>query len=320
MSPDAGLRYSRAMESCLVLGGAGFFGSHLTEALVQSGQRVKVFDRPHVDRLALLPRKGVETFTGDFLNPEALAPALRGTDVVFHLVSTTLPKTSNDNPVYDVESNVLGSLRLFALCREHAVRKVVFVSSGGTVYGMPKSLPVSEDHPTDPLCSYGIHKLALEKYLQLAHRLHGLEYCIVRPANLYGPGQRLDISQGAVAVFLDRALQGLPIEIWGDGSVVRDYAYVGDAVDALLKAARFAGAPRIFNLGSGKGTSLNQLVAEIEKLVGRPLKVNYAATRSLDVPANVLDATLAARHLGWSATTPLGEGLRRTYEWLRAAR
>ena len=308
------------MTSCLVLGGAGFVGSHLTEALARSGQHVKVFERPHIDRLAQLPRKDVELFTGDLLNPQALVPALRGTEIVFHLVSTTLPKTSNDNPVYDVESNVVGGLRLLALCREHGVRKVVFVSSGGTVYGIPQAVPIAEDHPTDPICSYGIHKLALEKYLQLAHRLHGLEYCILRPANLYGPGQRLDTAQGAVAVFLDRALRGLPIEIWGDGSVVRDYVFIDDAVDAILKAARFAGAPRIFNLGSGSGTTLNQLVAEIQKLLGRPLKVNYAATRSLDVPANVLDATLARRHLDWSATTPLGEGLRRTYEWLRSAR
>ena len=190
-----------SMASCLVLGGAGFVGSHLTAALAQSGQQVKVFERPHVDRLAQLPRKGVEVFTGDLLNPQALIPALRGTETVFHLVSTTLPKSSNDNPAYDVESNVVGGLRLLALCREHGVRKVVFVSSGGTVYGIPKSVPVAEDHPTDPICSYGIHKLALEKYLQLAHRLHGLEYCILRPANLYGPGQRLDTAQGAVAVF-----------------------------------------------------------------------------------------------------------------------
>ena len=308
------------MASCLVLGGAGFVGSHLTAALAQSGRQVKVFERPHVDRLAQLARKSVEVFTGDLLNPQALVPALRGTDTVFHLVSTTLPKTSNDNPAYDVESNVVGGLRLLALCREHGVRKVVFVSSGGTVYGIPKSVPIAEDHPTDPICSYGIHKLALEKYLQLAHRLHGLEYCILRPANLYGPGQRLDTAQGAVAVFLDRALRGQPIEIWGDGSVVRDYVYIDDAVDAILKAARFAGAPRIFNIGSGSGTSLNQLLAEIQKLLGRPLEVSYAPTRSLDVPANVLDPAAARRHLQWSASTPLGEGLRRTCEWLRAAR
>jgi UDP-glucose 4-epimerase len=187
------------------------------------------------------------------------------------------------------------------------------------VYGLPKSLPVSEDHPTDPICSYGIHKLTIEKYLALGERLYGLQYCIVRPANLYGPRQRLDIAQGAVAVFLDRALRGEPIEIWGDGSVVRDYLYIDDAVEAILSAARFDGEPRIFNIGSGKGASLNELVAEIEKLLGRPVKVERRAARLVDVPVNVLECSAAAHHLGWRARTPLAEGLRRTCDWMRSA-
>ena len=305
------------MTSSLVLGGAGFIGSHLAEALARDGHRVRIFDRPHVDRLPQLQR--FELFTGDFLNPQALAPAIAGAEVVFHLISTTLPKNSNDNPAYDVESNVLGTLRLLELCRSHKVRKLVFVSSGGTVYGPPRLTPVREDHPTDPICSYGVHKLMVEKYLQLEHHLHGLDYSVVRPPNLYGPRQRLDTAQGAVAVFLDRALRGEPIEIWGDGSVVRDYIYVADAVEALVKASRFKGEPRVFNLGSGRGTSLKELVAEIEKLVGKPVKVNYSAARALDVPVNVLDASAAAQHLGWRASTPLAEGLRRTYDWLRAS-
>jgi UDP-glucose 4-epimerase len=305
------------MTSSLVLGGAGFIGSHLAEALARDGHRVRIFDRPHVDRLPQLQR--FELFTGDFLNPQALAPAIAGAEVVFHLISTTLPKNSNDNPAYDVESNVLGTLRLLELCRSHKVRKLVFVSSGGTVYGPPRSTPVREDHPTDPICSYGVHKLMVEKYLQLEHHLHGLDYSVVRPPNLYGPRQRLDTAQGAVAVFLDRVLRGEPIEIWGDGSVVRDYIYIADAVEALVKASRFKGEPRVFNLGSGRGTSLKELVAEIEKLVGKPVMVNYSAARALDVPVNVLDASAAARHLGWRASTPLAEGLRRTYDWLRAS-
>jgi len=309
------------MGPCLVLGGAGFIGSHLAEALAQEGRRVRIFDRPHVDRLPLFPRaRGFDIFTGDFLNPRALAPALEGAELVFHLVSTTLPKSSNDHPAYDVESNVLGTLRLIELCREQGVKKLLFVSSGGTVYGVPRTTPVAEDHPTEPTSSYGIHKLMVEKYLALAHHLHGLDYRIVRPANLYGPRQRLDIAQGAVAVFLDRALRDQAIQIWGDGSVVRDYVYVADAVDAILKAARFEGAQRIFNIGTGKGTTLNELIAEITKLLGRPVKVERGAARALDVPVNVLDASLAARHLGWRASTSLGDGLRRTCEWLRAAR
>ncbi|MGH8741534.1 MAG: NAD-dependent epimerase/dehydratase family protein [Burkholderiales bacterium] len=309
------------MATCLVLGGAGFIGSHLAEALLQQGHRVRVFDRPHVDRLSwFLPQSGFETFSGDFLNPQTLLPALRGVEVVFHLISTTLPKSSNDNPMYDVETNVLGTLRLLELCRSHQVRKVVFVSSGGTVYGIPGQLPVAETHPTFPISSYGIHKLVIEKYLHLAGRLHGLQYCILRPANLYGPRQRLDIAQGAVGVFLDRAMRGEPIEIWGDGSVVRDYVYVADAVGALLKAIGPTGQSTIFNIGSGSGVSLKELVGHIEALLGQPVKVQYKPARSLDVPASVLDATLARRELGWSASTPLAEGLRRTYEWMRSAR
>jgi UDP-glucose 4-epimerase len=307
------------MATSLVLGGAGFIGSHLAQALAREGERVRIFDRPHVDRLPLFPsQRGYEVHTGDFLNPQSLAPALRGAETVFHLISTTLPKTSNDNPFYDVETNVLGSLRLLNMCRECGVRKVIFVSSGGTVYGPPRSLPVAETHPTDPISSYGIQKLMIEKYMQLAHRLHGLEYCILRPANLYGPRQRLDTAQGAVAVFLDRALRGEPIQIWGDGAVVRDYVYIDDAVDAILRAARHQGEPRIFNVGSGSGVSLNQLVGAIGRMLGKPPKVEFGAPRALDVPANVLDAALARQHLGWSAATPLEVGLRRTCDWLRS--
>jgi UDP-glucose 4-epimerase len=309
------------MATCVVLGGAGFIGSHLVEALLSAGHRVRIFDRPHVDRLAELgSRPGIETYTGDFVNAQALRPALAGADVVYHLVPTTLPKTSNDNPAYDVESNVIGTLRVLELCRAQGVRRMVFVSSGGTVYGVPQSTAIDERHPTDPICSYGVHKLAIEKYLQLARTLYGVDHCILRPANLYGPRQRLDIAQGAVAVFLDRALRREPIEIWGDGSVVRDYVYVADAVGALVKALDYGGSQRIFNIGSGQGVSLNELVAHIGRLLGRAPEVRYASARTLDVPANVLDCSAAGRHLGWRASTRLEEGLRRTYEWMRSSR
>jgi UDP-glucose 4-epimerase len=308
------------MATCLVLGGAGFIGSHLAEALRHAGHRVRVFDRPHGDRLSwLYGEGGFEIFTGDFLNPQALAPALRGAEVVFHLIATTLPKNSNDNPMYDVETNVLGSLRLLELCRAHKVRKVIFASSGGTVYGIPTRVPLDEAHPTDPTCAYGIHKLAVEKYLHLARVLHGLDYCVLRPANLYGPRQRLDIGQGAVSVFLDRALRDAAIEIWGDGSVVRDYVYVDDAVQSFLAAMSFEGEPRVFNVGSGTGVSLNELLQHVRAVVGRSARVEYKAARSLDVPVNILDCSLARQHLGWRASTPLADGLRRTCEWMRSS-
>ena len=307
------------MPTCLVLGGAGFIGSHLTDALARAGHRVRAFDRPHVDSLAPLASRGdFEIVTGDFLNGEDLAKALRGCEVVFHLISTSLPQSSNDNPVYDAETNILGTLRMLESCRQHSVRKVIFVSSGGTVYGIPRAVPIAESHPTQPTCAYGIHKLAIEKYLHLEQHLHGLDYCVLRPANLYGERQRPDVAFGAVTVFLDRALRGEPIRIWGDGSIVRDYLYVGDAVGAMLKAMEYSGEERVFNLGSGAGTSLNDLVKAIEGVIGRRACVEHEPARAFDVPVNVLDCSLAKRVLGWSATTPLAAGIRKTCDWLRA--
>ncbi|HET9404478.1 MAG TPA: NAD-dependent epimerase/dehydratase family protein, partial [Burkholderiales bacterium] len=171
-----------------------------------------------------------------------------------------------------------------------------------------------------PICSYGIHKLAIEKHLHLNWLLHGLDYCILRISNAYGERQRTDTAQGTVPVFLDRALRGKPIQIWGDGSVVRDYIYVGDIVEALLLAPAYEGAQKIFNIGSGTGVSLNQLIKEIGWVTGRGLSVEYTPARSFDVPANVLDTSLAQRFLGWKARTPLRDGLRRTYDWMQRSR
>jgi UDP-glucose 4-epimerase len=306
-------RVPSGMPTCLVLGGAGFIGSHLTDALARAGHRVRVFDR-----IRPAARGDCEIVTGDFLNRDDLAKALRGSDFVFHLISTTLPEASNDNPVHDAETNLLGTLRMLEACRRERVRKILFVSSGGTVYGIPRSVPITESHPTQPTCAYGIHKLAIEKYLHLEHLLHGLDYRVLRPANLYGEGQRADLAFGAVTVFLDRALRGEPIRIWGDGSIIRDYVYVGDAVDAAVNAMAYAGDERIFNIGSGAGTSLNELVKLIEGAIGRRIAVEYTPRRAFDVPVNVLDSSLAQRALGWRAATPLAAGIRKTYESLRA--
>src|SRR5262245_50406486 len=290
-TPGAGKRHNpEAMASCLVLGGAGFIGSHLVDALKAAGHRVSVFDRPH-----------------EFLDPADLERSLPGAELVFHLISTTGPKDSNDNPARDIESNVAATARLLELCRQHRPRRLVFISTGGAVYGVPRATPIPETHPTDPISSYGIHKLAIEKYLHLAHVLYGLDYRILRVANAYGERQRTDRAQGAVAVFLERALRGEPIQIWGDGSVVRDYVYVGDIVAALLKAATHEGEHRVFNIGSGHGVSLNQLVERIGAVVGRSPVVQYTPARRFVVPQNVLDISLAQRELDWQPGTSLAE-------------
>lgn len=159
---------------CLVLGGAGFIGSHLVDGLLAHGHQVRVLDRPGVAPIHRDPNPALEIVAGDFSNAGDIAEAITGIDVCFHLVSTTLPRSSNADPVFDLETNLVGTVRLLQRTVESGVRKVVFVSSGGTVYGTPQYLPIDENHPTNPICSYGITKLAIEKYLELFHHLHGL--------------------------------------------------------------------------------------------------------------------------------------------------
>lgn len=303
---------------CLILGGGGFLGSHLSEALLAQGYTVRIFDRPNLLRFKSFQYdQNLEWFEGDFINREQIAQAVCGCDVIYHLISTTLPRSSNENPTYDVETNVVGTLHLLEVAQKNNIKKVIFVSSGGTVYGIPQEVPIKESHPTEPICSYGIVKLAIEKYLNLFHLLHGMDYCVLRLANPFGERQRISAEQGAVTVFLDKALRKEEIAIWGDGSVVRDYFYVGDAVSAMTKALAYTGSSGVFNIGSGTGQSLNQILDSIEALLGTPIRKAYLPAREFDVPVSVLDISKAAELLDWRPETTFPDGLSRTARWLQ---
>jgi UDP-glucose 4-epimerase len=307
---------SPTSERCLVLGGGGFIGQHLCEALLATGYRVRVFERPRLTKHELHHK--LEWFEGDFTNEIDVAEAVSECHWVFHLISTTLPKSSNDNPLYDLESNAVATLRLLELLRDSpVVKKLIFISSGGTVYGVPQHTPIAETHATNPTSAYGISKLAVEKYLELYRLLHGLNYGVVRLANPYGEYQRVHASQGAVPVFMHKALHDEPIEIWGDGSVVRDYIYIADVIEALLKTMRYEGEERIFNIGSGRGTSLIELLQLLEQLLERPVRHRFLAKRVFDVPVNVLDISSARQWLDWTPQTTLLEGMKRVLDYMR---
>lgn len=314
--------HSDRWKRCLVLGGRGFIGSHLVDALLNRGYLVRCFDRPHIQPLSQshLEHSRFELCEGDLVSEADVASALEGCYACFHLVSTTLPKSSNADPIFDVESNVLGTIRLLTQAVKYGLKKIVFVSSGGTVYGVPKQSPILETHSTDPTCSYGIAKLAIEKYLHLFHFLHGLDYAVLRLANPFGEGQRLHASQGAVAVFLGKVLRGEPVEIWGDGSVVRDYIHIRDVVDALLASLQRTTEEHIFNIGSGRGHSLNELIDAIENVTGCTASRRYLAARQFDVPANVLSIARAKELLDWSPRIGFEDGLKKFADWLRSQR
>jgi UDP-glucose 4-epimerase len=306
---------------CIVFGGGGFIGSNLCAGLLQAGHEVRVFEYPHVPGQCpehLL--KHLEWIEGDITNPDDVDLAMAGCNVAFHLVSTCLPKSSNQNPVYDIESNLVATVRLLESAHRHKVGKVVFASSGGTVYGIPHIPLIGESHPTEPICSYGIVKLAIEKYLHLFYTLHGLDYVALRIANPYGIGQRVAASQGAVAVFLHRALNREPIEIWGDGSVVRDYIHISDVVSSFVACIEYQGPEKVFNIGAGIGRSLNDLVRVIGQVLEQPVNCNYNPSRQFDVPINVLDIQRAIDHLGWAPRMEFEEGIRDTLVWMRTLR
>ncbi len=302
---------------CLVLGGRGFVGSHLVDGLLDAGHRVRSFGRLNTGHRS--PHELVEYFDGNFENSEDIRSALEDCDVCYHLISTTLPKSSNGDPCYDIESNLVGTVRLLDYAVKMGVRKIIFTSSGGTVYGNPRYTPIPESHPTEPICSYGITKLAIEKYLEMFRVLHGLEYQVLRLANPYGERQLTRGNQGVIAVFLGKIIRGESVEIWGDGTSIRDYLHISDVTRALVQSlAPGRTEERVLNIGSGIGVSVNELLDSIEAVTGRTAERKYLPARSFDVPSNVLDISAAYRSLGWTPRIQFIDGVSRFARWLAA--
>jgi UDP-glucose 4-epimerase len=302
----------------VIFGGGGFIGSNIADRLLQDGHELRIFERPHVPPYReFSSSESVEWIAGDLMSDSNISEGIDGVDVVIHLVSTTLPKSSNDDPIFDVQSNLIASLQLLSAMVKKKVPRIIFISSGGTVYGNPIYTPIDENHPTNPTVSYGITKLAIEKYLILYKNLYGINSTILRVANPFGERQRIETAQGAVGVFISKALQNKPIDIWGDGNVVRDYIYVSDVAEVFAKAVFYTGSQTIFNVSSGYGTSLNDLINMIEQAIGTQLHRNYLPSRPFDIPISILNNSLAQKELAWSPVVSMEEGIAKTVEWMK---
>ncbi len=301
-----------------IIGATGFIGSHLVDALLFRGYEVRALSRtfPGLLSQSSLKSPSLSLFPLDIQNYDYLKNAVTGSDFVFHLACSTLPASSNLDPRSDVSINLLGTLNVLNICLEEDIKRLVVISSGGTVYGVPEFVPITEDHPTNPICSYGITKLAIEKYVSLYNKLHGLNGIILRVSNPYGERQRYDSSQGVIPIFLRQALQFQPVKILGDGSSVRDYIYISDLIDSLLAAMHYVGSEHLFNIGSGNGLSLLGLVDEISNLLERSVEVVYMQKRDFDVPSNILSIAKAKSCLSWSPKVPISEGLVRLRQHL----
>jgi UDP-glucose 4-epimerase len=302
------------IRKAVVLGAGGFLGVNLARHLANDGIEVVCFGRtgsPH------WPREARQVL-GDFtVMPAKLLDELDDA-VVFHLVSSSRPAPSTASAANEIVADVAATVRYLEATHSRRLRWI-FLSSGGTVYGSQGDSLLREGFPTDPICSYGIAKLAAEKYFTLYHRLHGLDHVTVRLANPYGPWQDPRRGQGLVAALLYKSLRRDAVEIWGDGTKVRDYIYIQDAIEGVCRAATHGTAGETYNVGTGVGMSINQLVAVVEHATGIPLKIEYRDARSVDVQYNILDPGKLRTATGWQPRFEMERGLAEAVQWMKDA-
>ncbi len=303
----------------MLLGAAGFVGTNLALRLSQhTGDTITLVD-VCLEYFApvLKKQENLRFVQSSFCEDTDFDTLLAGQQVVYHLVSTTVPATSNQHLPQELSANVVMTAQLLDACVRQKVQKVIFISSGGTVYGTVSDCPIREDAPTDPISSYGLQKVTIEKLLSLYRHMYGLDYRVVRLANPYGPYQRPNGVLGAVTTFTYKALQGEEITLYGDGSVVRDFIYIDDAVRGIENIAAAESQHQVFNLGSGQGTSIRQVLEAVQEQLGKPLNIRYLPGRNVDVPVNYLDISRYEAACGKLNPITLREGILRTAQFLK---
>lgn len=300
----------------LVTGGAGFIGSHVVDALVARGHQVTVIDNLSTGKRANLSTE-VSLVEVDLRSDDLDAVFQRvRPQAVFHLAAQASVPNSVADPATDAEINILGTINLLERCRDAGVRRVVYSSTGGALYGEPEQTPCTEEHPIRPLSPYGVSKYVGETYVEMYGRLYGLEDAILRYANVYGPRQDPFGEAGVVAIFGQRMVGGEDVVVFGDGTQERDFVYVEDVARANLLALE-RGSGQALNIGCGVGTSVNELVTRLRETTGYEREPTYTEPRAGDVYRIALDASRARRELGWEPKVSLEEGLRRTVAAIR---
>jgi UDP-glucose 4-epimerase len=308
----------------MVTGGAGFIGSALVDRLLAEGCDVDVIDDLSTGVLAnLTEARAQRNRKFSFHRLDIRSPQLvdlvghRRPEVIYHLAAQLDVRVSVTRPRFDAEVNVLGSLNVCEAALAAGTRKVVFAGSGGTLYGIPESVPVRESHPQRPISPYGVSKKAVGDYLHYYREVRGLEYTDLAVANVYGPRQDPNGEAGVVAIFAGRMLARRQPTIYGDGAQTRDYVFVDDVVDAFVRATEKGGG-LLMNIGTGVETSVLSLYETMARLTGYQEAPNRAPARPGELPRSALDPGRAAIHLGWKPWTALDDGLALTVDWFRA--
>jgi UDP-glucose 4-epimerase len=303
----------------LVTGGAGFIGSHVVDTYINHGYEVAVVDDLSTGRLSNLNPEA--TFHKmDIRSPRLTEVFERERpDYVNHHAAQMDVRRSVADPIFDADVNILGSINLIECAKRFQVKRFVYISTGGAVYGEPEYLPCDEAHPIHPICQYGASKHTVEHYLYIYHQLYGLDYVVLRYPNVYGPRQDPHGEAGVVAIFTGQMLRGQQTLINGDGEQQRDFVYVGDCARANLLALQTKNSAAIYNLGSGQGTSVNQIFAALKSITAYTLPEMHGPAKVGETSRIYLDATKARQELEWVPTISLEEGLGQTVEYFKSA-
>lgn len=304
----------------IILGAAGFIGTNLAIELSKRKQyRITLVDRNRkkLKRTAALCKNKVVVLKSSLTPRSDFDAILKEQDIVFHLLSSTVPATSNQQISKEIKDNVELTSELLEASVRSNIKRIVFLSSGGTVYGIRNVCPLQEEMETYPINSYGMQKVMNEKLLYLYKYMYGLDYKVVRLANPFGPYQNPSGIQGAVTTFIYKALKKEEIFIYGDGSVVRDYIYIDDAVQAIINIADSESKEKVINVGSGKGISIHQLLEIIENVLGFKLYKKYLQGRIADVPVNYLDISKYEALFGKIITVSLENGIQKTADFIK---
>jgi UDP-glucose 4-epimerase len=299
----------------LVTGGAGFIGSNLVDALIKEKHKVVI-----VDDLSTGFEKNINPQAKFYLADIADAKMMKRIfelekpEIINHHAAQIDVRKSVEEPIFDAQVNVIGSINLIQQAVAHKVRKFIYISTGGAIYGEPQFLPVTEDHPINPECNYGITKHTVEHYLYLYNLLYGIKYTTLRYPNVYGPRQNPLGEAGVNAIFIHQMLSGITPTIFGDGEQLRDYVFIEDIVQANILALD-KGDNSAYNIGTGIGTSVNQIYRELQKIIGFQHEPKYAPPRQGEIYKIYLNADKARRELDWNPRVSFAEGLMHTVEW-----